>query len=161
MPSRRKLDFSTWDQVKSDLSQLSTSGYTATGKWNLGQIAKHLNDWITFPVLGFPKQPIAFRCIAFTLRHTAGPGMLRKILKEKSMASGSPTLATTVYTVTQNDADAVAELEKSIQRFQEFQGELHPSPLFGRMDKETAERLQLIHFSHHLSFLIPGSTGSN
>ena len=34
-------------------------------------------------------------------------------------------------------------------------GPLHPSPMFGSLDREQLYRLQLIHCAHHLGFLLP------
>lgn len=155
MVQRRKLKFNDWQQVQADLQQLLKSDYVAAGKWNLEQIAKHLNDWISFPVLGFPKQPLPIRCVAAVLRNTVGPGMFRKMLRSGEMPAGNPTLASTVHERSESDAAAVAELERSIARFRDHQGTIFPSPLFGPMDKATAEQLQMIHFAHHLSFLTP------
>jgi len=157
MAERRPLRFENWDQVVADLRTLLESGYTATGKWNLEQMAKHLNDRVRFPVVGFPKQPLPIRVIAAVVRNTIGPGMLDKILNSATMPAGKPTPRSTVYESTSNDAVAVAELEKSIEQFRNYQGAIHPSPLFGAMDKSKAERLQLFHMSHHLSFLVPSS----
>ena len=157
MVQRRDLRFDNWEQVTTDLRTLLQSGYTATGNWNLEQMAKHLNDWVRFPVVGFPKQPLPVRVIAACVRNTIGPGMLGKILRSSSMPAGNPTLRATIYDSTSSDAVAVAELEKSIQQFQSHEGTIHPSPLFGPMDKSKAERLQLIHMAHHLSFLVPKS----
>jgi hypothetical protein len=55
----------------------------------------------------------------------------------------------------QDDATAVAELERTIERFRDYSGPLHPSPLFGAMDRETVDQLQLRHCAHHLGFLVP------
>ena len=49
-------------------------------------------------------------------------------------------------------------LRSAIERFKTHSGDVHPSPLFGAMTKETALQLQLKHAAHHLSFLVPKST---
>ena len=54
-----------------------------------------------------------------------------------------------------NATEAVAKLRAVVEKWMSHTGEVHPSPLFGVMTKETALRLQLKHAAHHLSFLIP------
>ena len=48
-------------------------------------------------------------------------------------------------------ADRLIQL---IQRFQQHQGSLHPSPLFGPLTRQQWDDLHVIHCSHHLGFLI-------
>ena len=155
MVERRKLKFDNWQQVHDELHRLLTDGYFAAGKWNLEQMAKHLNDWITFPVLGFPKQSFPIRCMAAVIRNTIGPSMFKKLLKSGEMPAGNPTFASTVYERSESDEAAVKQLEASIERFKNHQGAIYPSPMFGPMDKASAEQLQFVHFAHHLSFLTP------
>ena len=51
----------TWDQVSEDVRRLAAHGYTAHGNWNLSQVCGHLNDWMRFPMDGYPKAPILIR----------------------------------------------------------------------------------------------------
>jgi hypothetical protein len=53
------------------------------------------------------------------------------------------------------DPEAVKKLVATVDRFKRHQGPFHASPLFGVLDRETLEKLQLIHCAHHLSFLVP------
>ena len=50
---------------------------------------------------------------------------------------------------------ALESLLETIERFESFAGPIHASPLYGAMDRETAERLQWVHFGHHLGFFEP------
>jgi hypothetical protein len=156
MTRRRTLTFKNWTEVRAELRRLQENGYEATGQWNLAQSCAHLNDWLIFPMDGFPVAPIPVRMLLWAMRQGVGKRLLRKVLSDGQMAVGRPTMNNTVYTsdfVT--DAVAVSKLEESIRRFQGFEGKIHPSPLFGAMDKATAEKLQLVHMAHHLGFLIP------
>ncbi len=156
MNQRRFLSFDHWDEVLDDLHNLQTAGYSSVGKWNLGQTCKHLNDWLTFPMDGFPVAPLPMRCMLWLLRVGYGKRLMQRILTTGRMAAGGPTMNTTVYpNEAVVDADCILQLEASIRRFRNFNGQIHLSPLFGAMDKATAERLQLIHVAHHLGFLIP------
>jgi hypothetical protein len=154
---RRELSFSDWDAVLADLRQLA-NGYEQHGNWDLKQTAEHLNDWLRFPMDGFPKAPLPMACLMFCLRVTMGPSMLRKIIATGKMKDGIPTAPDTVHDRSADaaaTAAAVAQLEQSIARFQTYTGPIHRSPVFGDMDKATAEGLQLAHFGHHLSWLSP------
>lgn len=84
--------------------------------------------------------------------------MLRRILDEGKMKDGMPTVSDTVY---QSDESALStsleSLRGNIARFQNQSGTVHPSTIFGEMNKATAEHVQFVHFAHHLSWLVPTS----
>ena len=154
MAARRSLTFKDWDDVERDLQQL-LQGYEQQGNWNLAQMALHLNDWLRFPMDGFPSSPWFMRFLFASLRATMGKKLLQKTLKQ-GFAAGNPTHPATVHAQAEaGDAEAVARLRQTIGRFRQFTGEIHPSPLFGTMDHRTAEQLQLLHAAHHLRFLKP------
>lgn len=151
MPS---LTFTDWDEVEHDL-QLLLHGYEQHGNWNLAQMSLHLNDWMSFPMDGFPRTSWPMRLLAALIRGTVGKKLLQKTLVQ-GFAPGTPTLPVTVHSGSEaEDAAAVERLRQTIVRFRQFTGEIHPSPLFGKMDYPTAEQLQLVHFAHHLRFLNP------
>lgn len=155
MADRRALSFDTWDQVLTDLHELETQGYDAVGKWNLEQTCKHLNDWLRFPIDGFPHQPLPIKWLLAIMKYTVGKRLFRKILTTGKMAAGGSTIPETVHKSDGNDSAALRQLEATITRFRNFKGELQPSPLFGNMSHAEGQQLQLIHFAHHLSFLVP------
>lgn len=159
MPTRRQLQFRSWDEVRADLDSL-LAGYDQAGNWDLGQACKHLNDWLRFPMDGFPETPWPIRAMFFFVRYLFGKFLLRKILRAGKMTDGVPTSPETVYERTpgQVERDAVNELKCTIDRFELFHGEIHPSPVFGKMDRQTAEQLQWVHFAHHLGHLCPLGT---
>ncbi|HCS54662.1 MAG TPA: hypothetical protein DIW81_24265 [Planctomycetaceae bacterium] len=149
MEQLRSLRFTDWGSVESDLQNL-LKGYQFQGKWNLAQTALHLNDWMQFPMNGFPKIILPMRVMFAVIRNTAGKSMLMRILSD-GFKAGNPTFPATVYEA----SEAVDKLLQTIIRFRNYQGEIHPSPLFGHLSYATAEQLQLAHFSHHLRFLVP------
>jgi hypothetical protein len=157
MATRRQVSFADWDQVEADLRHLS-KGYSQHGKWNLEQASRHLNDWLRFPMDGFPKAPWFVAVLMVAIRTSMGPRMLQKIIAAGKMQDRGPTVPATVY-ANAGDAtatrEAVEELCRTIARFRAHSGSIHPSPVFGPMDKQTAEKLQLVHFAHHLSWLEP------
>lgn len=152
---RRNLRFETLDQIAADVRNLKSRGYKALGKWDLAQICLHLSDWMTFPVQGFPKQALPIRAILWLMKVTIGKSALAKILASGTMGANQPTMRETIPASGQDLDQAIGKLEKAIKGFQNHQGEFHPSPLFGAMDRDTCLRLQRIHSAHHLSFLIP------
>ncbi|MBA4188162.1 MAG: hypothetical protein C0467_09110 [Planctomycetaceae bacterium] len=151
---RRKLSFATLDEVVADAENLLANGYDRAGNWDLGQVAGHLANWLSYPVEGFPKFPLVFWPILWLMRVTTGKVLLREYLAE-GMPSGKPTLRMTVPKSGGDPKVAVAKLNAAATKFAAHTGPIHPSPLFGAMNKDTAVRLQLRHCEHHLSFLIP------
>ncbi|WP_437188407.1 DUF1569 domain-containing protein [Planctomicrobium sp. SH668] len=153
---KRALNFQSWDEVRRELAAL-LQGYEQNGKWNLSQIALHLNDWLTYPMDGFPPPPFPLSLVMTVIRYTVGKSTLKQILKS-GFTDGTPTMPATVHDAhEQSDHDAVRQLLETIHRFQAFDGEVQPSALFGKLDYPTVEKLQLIHFAHHLNWLHPAS----
>jgi hypothetical protein len=158
---RRTLDFHDLDAVVSEVKRLDEGGYTQIGKWNLAQICLHLEDWLRYPLDGFPRPPLPVALMMGALRHTLGRSMLRKALVTRAMPPNAPTAPQTVHAAGEaSDSVAVARLTETIRRFQAYTGPLHPSPLFGPLDRDTSLQLQIIHCMHHLSFLIPRNSAN-
>lgn len=154
---RRQLQFESWSSIESDIQDL-LHGYDQHGNWNLAQAALHLKDWLSFPMDGFPKAPLPVGILLFVMRVTVGKKLLRSTLADRKMPDGGPTSPETVHSDLEVDEHAAAEqLLAMIRRFQEFDGPIQRSPVFGDMDKKTAEQLQFVHFAHHLSWLTPSS----
>jgi len=72
-------------------------------------------------------------------------------------AARHPTTPETIAPADTDVDQAIARLEKAVRFFQAHTGPIHPSPLFGAMDKQSALKLQLIHFGHHFRLLKPVS----
>jgi len=156
--ARRNLHFTSLDDAVIDARMLLKSGYTQAGNWNLAQVLGHCNDWLRFPVDGYPQTPLPIRFALWTAKCTIGRSMRTKILLAGRMKAGKPTLPITVKPASfSDDTRMVEELADQVLRFEQWNGQLHESPLFGRMTKEEHRRLQIIHLQHHLSFLVPSS----
>jgi len=153
---RRKLTFATLDEVVVDAENLQAKGYEKAGNWDLSQVCLHLADWMSFPMDGFPKPPVPIRLMLWALRNAMGKRILRKIMAE-GMPVGSQTMPQTVHQQGSDPVGAMAKLKETAERFKAFTGTLHPSPLFGALNKDEATKLQLVHCAHHLSFLVPKS----
>ena len=53
------------------------------------------------------------------------------------------------------DEKGIDKLQNAIERLKSFDGEFHASPLFGETDKETLQKVSLLHAEHHLGYLAP------
>jgi hypothetical protein len=153
-PARRALDFRDFDAVVRDAESLAAGGYDRAGHWDLGQVCGHLADWLGFPLDGFPRPPWPVRLLLWFVRHTTGRRMLRRVLAQREMPAGRPTIRETVPAPGGDEA-GVERLRQAVARVRAHPGPLRPSPLFGEMDREAWTQLQLIHCAHHLSFLTP------
>lgn len=157
MPQHRELRYTDWDSVEQDLDLL-LEGYKPQGNWNLAQTALHLNDWLRFPMDGFPQAPLPILMMLFLMRWTVGKSLLKKTLAQ-GFRDGTATMPATVHTASKaGDQTAVKQLRETIARFRQFSGPIVPSPLFGKLDYANAEKLQFVHFAHHLSLLLPATT---
>jgi hypothetical protein len=154
-PVRRALKFESLDEVVRDAEHLLAVGYDRAGNWDLAQVCTHLAEWMRFPIDGFPKPPLPIRALLWVARHTIGKAKFRQYLERRTMPAGTPTMPQTVVAPGGDAAAAVATLRRAAERFKAHTGAIHPSPLFGAMDKDEATRLQLVHCAHHLSFLVP------
>jgi hypothetical protein len=150
-PPRRAIEFSTLDEVVADLNHLLANGYEKAGNWDLAQVCGHLNEWMRYPVEGYPKAPK----IMWLFKVLFGRSMLKKLLKNKRFDPGTRTLKATIPQAGGDPVAAVATLKNTIEKFKNHQGEYFPSPLFGSWTREEATLLQLIHCANHLSYLIP------
>jgi Protein of unknown function (DUF1569) len=153
-PECRKLTFATLDEVVADAEILLAKGYDKAGNWDLAQVCNHLAEWMRFPVEGFPKIPLLLRPVFWLLRATVGKQMRTKILAG-GFSAGGRTMPQTVFPPDGDAPAAVAKLKEVAKQFAAHTGPIHPSPLFGALDKDEALRLQLMHCAHHLSFLVP------
>ncbi|HUP81202.1 MAG TPA: DUF1569 domain-containing protein [Pirellula sp.] len=155
---RRNLSFSTLADIKSDLLNLLSTGYTKTGEWDLDQMANHLADWMTFPMDGFPKMPLHIIILISIMRITQGKSLYKKFVDNQRMSTGQPTMPQTVHKPSvdpDSTLQSVERLAAVIDRLATYRGPTYPSPLFGKLDYDEVVALQLAHCAHHLSFLVP------
>jgi hypothetical protein len=155
MATRRQLKFDTLADVVRDAETLMEKGYDAVGKWSLAQCCGHLTNWLTYPIDGFPKIPLALKPVMWVLRKTVGRPKYEKYVREQSFPPGAPTVPQSVPAPGGDDREAVAKLKAAVERYEAHTGPLHPSPLFGPLTKDEARKMHLVHSAHHLSFLIP------
>lgn len=155
MPVKRQLSFDNLDQAIAEAERLLNSGYRQHGKWNLSQCCGHLQQWLSFSMDGFPNPGPWVAAALWLMKVTLGKRQLNSVLTN-GFKPGLPTMPQTVPAAGDAaEADAVLSLKSTVERFKAHAGTIHPSPLYGRLDKPTATQLQLRHFEHHLGFLSP------
>ena len=152
--ARRSLRFESLDDAVRDAESLLATGYERAGTWDLAQVCGHLADWLTYPVQGFPTAPLPIRMMLGVVRATLGRRMFEKYLRE-GMPAGKPTMPESVPAAGGDPAAAIERLREAARTFRAHVGDYRPSPLFGRLTRDEALRLQLAHAAHHLSFLVP------
>ena len=154
----RELSFASLSEVVPEARRLMEQGYRKQGKWDLAQVCGHLEDWMRFPVEGFPKPGFPVNFMLWLMKKTLGKRMIRKILEQQAMGNNAPTMPQTVKAAGEiSDEKAVETLEQAVNQFMNHSGEYHESPLFGKLSREDATRLQLIHCAHHLAYLVPNA----
>jgi len=150
MSQREKLEFGSWAEVLAKLQSLQESECQQLGAWDLSQCCGHLNQWLAFPMDGFPDTGASANPTEAEI--AAGKQQLKAII-QSGFEPGIPTWSSTVPEPgAQTSLAAVNELTATIKRFQDHDGPIHDSPFFGEMDKEEVAQLQFRHFAHHLSY---------
>jgi hypothetical protein len=152
---RRRLQFDRLAEAVTDAEDLLASGYYKTGNWNLAQCCQHLATVMLYPLDGFPKLPLHLRVATFLMRYTIAPMMLKRILADNRWPERVPTDPSSIPGESGDDAVAVLEYRRAVDRLLTHEGLWKTSPLFGRLEKATLVRLHCIHAAHHLGFLVP------
>ncbi len=155
MVQPRSIRLATLDHVSDEVERLHRSGYAQAGQWNLSQMCEHLSDWMTYPMDGFPKAPMAIKLLLGAMRTLRGKAMMKKFIEDQSMPTGQPTVPESVHNATGDERTAIDRLQATIRRLEEYRGTIHPSPLFGAMTRQELIALQMAHCNHHLKFLVP------
>ncbi len=158
--TRRNLTFTTLEDAGRDAEMLLANGYDKTGNWDIGQVCGHLTCWFSYPIDGFPRTPLLLRPIFWFFRNTIAPRMLRKAIESGTTKDNIPTIPVSVAEPGLDDVEAVKRFQEAITRWQNYEGPLQPSPLFGNRTKDQWSRMHRIHCQHHLGFLVPKPSGS-
>ncbi|QDT39902.1 DUF1569 domain-containing protein [Stratiformator vulcanicus] len=144
----RELSLSSYPEIAAEIERLERAGYRPLGKWNLGQICKHLNYYFRGSLDGFGFM------MPWLARKFWGRPLVMKFLVEGSMRRGQMTAPQSVPKGEVDDAAEIAAAKELLSRL-ETADSVHPSPLAGELSVEEWKRLHCIHAAHHLSFLVP------
>ena len=153
--TKRKLDFSTADEVISEIMRLKADGYTKLKRWNLTQACEHLTKTMEGEMVG-----LGFR-IPWILRRTVGELLTRRVLKTRSMPSVPtlPSLRPTAVDVSE-DPMVISQCIATIRKAELFEGSLNDYPFVDGLTHEQWRQFMWIHAAHHLGFLVPSGTNT-
>ncbi len=153
---RRKLKFTTIDQVIAEIDRLHASGYQRLGNWSLGQMCDHIATLAEKSLAGFDTQlPTLFRM-------TLGKIIFHQIVLKGRFPRGIKAPAEFTPKPAPANDDPAAEIQRcnlALQKVQRATAEqFQPHPFAGRVTAEQWRQAQAIHASYHLGFLIPNPT---
>jgi hypothetical protein len=155
-PKKRPLEYEDLDAMMADVCTLQTAGYISHGNWTLGQACGHVAEWMRFPLDGFPNPPLPLRLIFRVMKTTGMAGRMARKILEEGFRGGMPAAPETVPDVHSiSDEQGIEKLQQVVDRVRNFEGALHPSPLFGQMDMATHIKVSLLHAAHHFGYLEP------
>jgi hypothetical protein len=150
-PGRRTLRYESLDQVMPDVERL-LEGHTTVGTWSLAQICRHLASAMRRVVdlpASTPYDP-SFR---------VPDEVKRQVFETGSLPERLPGPAEIMPAETLSEREDAEWLRAAIAHYRASTGPVIPHRFFGPLSKEEWDRLQLIHFAHHLSFAIPTAGG--
>lgn len=148
--TKRRLMFTSLDDVMDDVRGLQATGYERAGNWNLGQCCTHLAIAMDLSIDGFPATlppPIS------TLNHwlffnvSWAPKLLGKVR--------FPSFPKAVPTTPVDDDVGVARLVTAIDRISRPDAVFRRNPFLGRLTQDKWLIFHAYHASRHLSFLVP------
>ncbi len=146
---RRTLRFHDFDEVLRDADGLLAAGYDRAGTWGLAQVADHLTRAITLSLDGYPSlYPWPMRLVA---RWFYLPRIRRHQVLRRRVSAPQFLLPADAG----DDRAAVERFRAAVERFGRHTGSLHPSPIFGTLDRGDWREVHLWHCEHHFSFLHP------
>ena len=151
MADKRILNFSSYSDIKKEIESLHKGGYKQGGKWNLGQICRHLSYYYKGALDGFSSK------MPWIIQVTIGKMVKKSLLKQTSYRQGMQTDPKSVYNQEPDEKAAVQEILGLLDRLEKNASPLHPSGFFGEMTNDEWKTMNLGHAAHHLGFLYPNS----
>ena len=152
---RRKLNFTTFEDILSDVDMIHEKGYVKLGKWDLAQNLEHIR--LTMESATQQKNFGIPPFIRWILRKT----FLKSLLTTRRMKSGFQTskllLPKPGAEDKEHEAKEISAFKDAVSNFSEHQGEYLPNPAFGTLSRKEWQEVQKIHCAHHLSFLVPNA----
>jgi hypothetical protein len=146
---RRKVDYSTYEEMLADADRLASGPVKALGNWSAGQIFRHLAIVYTNSIDGFTfTMPLYIRVAA---------RMFKKRILNGSMPPGfnlPPDGAEAMVPGPTTTEEGLAELHAAVARLKQEQRRVK-HPVFGDISKEEWDSIHLKHASLHMSFLVP------
>jgi len=147
MAERRSLQFSSIDEVVTDVIRLRDGGYTKAGNWSLEQACWHLNQILRFVMRGHPVTPN-------TPEQDANRAMMEQVLANRALRTGI-TAPGMVVPPADTPVSAIDDFLATNEKLKTFAGPFATHRLFGNLPDATMRQLHLIHCAHHFSYLLP------
>lgn len=128
------------------LHALAGKNIVSSGQWSPCQIFAHAAQSVEYSMSGYPQHKSSF------FKNTVGYAVFSVFSSSGRMTHGlseaipgAPSLADESSTQI-----ALARLQKAMDDFQQYQGELQPHFAYGRLTKEQYEVAHVIHLNNHL-----------
>ena len=147
-PPRRRVRYTTLDEVVDDAARAVRANSATTGKWSLGQILEHLAIANDKMIDGFGFQaPLPIR--------TVGRYFLKKRLLVKGLTPGFNLNPRAAAVLVPDEIDATAALEHLRQSTERLKTEQKRSahPFLGPLSVDECTQLCLRHAELHMSFV--------
>jgi hypothetical protein len=146
-PGRRTLQYESLDDVMPDVERL-LEGHKTVGTWSLAQICCHLSTVMRRVVdlpASTPQDPSKW----------VGEDRKRQVFESRRLPEGLPGPPEIMPTETLGEREEAERLRQTIAYYKASAGPAIPHRIFGPLSKDEWDRIQLIHFAHHLSFAVP------
>lgn len=151
---RRKLRFSSFEDVVEEAQRLQATPHRQLGNWNLSMAVQHLANAINASIDGG-----TFR-VKWYLK-LIGPIFIKPVLIKGPFPAGFrlPRSAA-ARLVSKPDVNFDAALQSFQQAVERFRRERpnNPHPVAGKLNTQQWEQFHLRHAELHMSFLLPEST---
>lgn len=146
--ARRKLHFSSYDEVLAEVHSLASQPTRQLGNWSLGQICEHLAKAVDMAIDGPPYKASWFLRVV-------GPFLKNRIIT-RGMSPGFklPKNAASLIPAPTDAAEGIAALEEAIARLERTSERL-PHFVFGPLTRDEWDQLQFRHAEMHLGFIVP------
>jgi hypothetical protein len=146
-PGRRTLRFESLDEVMPEVERL-LKGHTTVGSWSLPQICRHLAGAMRRVVDLPASTPV-------DLSKRVPDEVKRQVFEAGVLPEGLPGPPEVIPGETLSAREEAEGLRAAIAHYRASSGPVTPHRFFGPLSKAEWDRLQLVHFAHHLSFAIP------
>lgn len=141
------LKFSSLNEAKSELIKLSKSNNIETVRWSLYKILVHCTQTIEYSMKGYPKLKPKI------LQLTIGKIAINKFLNEGFMKHDLTAPVPGAPKIPDNGDVKIAlqELISVIDKFTNYNNDLYPHLLFGKLSKNKYDHYFAMHIADHLS----------
>ena len=128
------------------LDTLAGKNVISSGQWSPYQIFGHCAQSVEYSMSGFPQHKSSF------FKNTVGDAAFSVFTASGRMTHGlSEAIPGAPYLANESGTEVgLVRLQKSMDYFQQYQGELQPHFAYGRLTKEQYEVAHVIHLNNHL-----------